>query len=157
MITSLRSQPDAGAIVEPQPASRPLFPGYFEPLTAPDPLHTITAHIPPGIVQQCLDPAIAIAPILRCQRNNGLRQRIFVSTNNGGVTLRSAWLTDKPAGMTFRQTVPSPNPPDCLPAPFGAYKFPEATSLSICFSSDRSATRRFRRTFSRSRSFIRLA
>jgi hypothetical protein len=47
-IASLRPQPDAGAIVEPKPAVRPLFHGYFEPLTAPDPLHPIAAHIPPG-------------------------------------------------------------------------------------------------------------
>ena len=49
--------------------------------------------------------------------------------------------------MTLRETVLPPNAFNCLPAPFGAYKFPEATSLSTCFSSDRSATRRFRRTF----------
>jgi hypothetical protein len=59
--------------------------------------------------------------------------------------------------MTFRETVLLPNTLDCLAAPLGAYKFPEATSLSTCFSSARSATRRFRRTFSRCSSFIRLA
>ena len=52
MIASLRPEPDAGSIVEPEPASRPLFLGYFEPLTAPDPLHPVAAHVPPGIVQQ---------------------------------------------------------------------------------------------------------
>jgi len=29
MVAMLRSQPDAGSVVEPQPAARPLFPGYF--------------------------------------------------------------------------------------------------------------------------------
>lgn len=52
MIAPLRSQSDAGAVVEPEPAPRPLFARYFEPLTAPDPLHPVTAHVPPGIVQQ---------------------------------------------------------------------------------------------------------
>jgi hypothetical protein len=52
MIAPFRPQPDAGSIVEPEPASRPLFLGYFEPLTAPDPLHAIAAHVPPGLVQQ---------------------------------------------------------------------------------------------------------
>ena len=134
-----------------------MFLGYFEPLTAPDPLHPIAAHIPPGLVQQCLDPTIAVPAVLRCESNNGPCQRIFISMNNGGVTLRSAGLTDNPAGVTLRETVLFPNALNRLPAPFGAYNFPEATSLSTCFSSDRSATRRFRRTFSRSRSFIRLA
>jgi tRNA threonylcarbamoyl adenosine modification protein YeaZ len=84
-------------------------------------------------------------------------QFIFISTDNGGVALRSAWLTDKPAGVPLRETILPPNAFNCLSAPFGAYKFPEATSLRTCFLSDRSATRRFRRTFSRSRSFIRFA
>ncbi len=33
-------------------------------------------------------------------------------------------------------------PFDCLPAPLGGYKFPEATSASTCFSRERSATSR---------------
>ena len=129
--------------VKPKPTSRPLLLGHFKPLTAPDPLHPIAADVPPGFVQQCLDPAIAVPAVLRCQRDNGLRQRIFISTDNGGVTLRSAGLTDDPAGMTLRETKLPPNAFNGLPAPFGAYKFPEAISLSTCFSSDRSATRRF--------------
>jgi hypothetical protein len=52
MVAPLWAQPDAGPIIEPEPASRPLFLGYFKPLTAPDPLHPIAAYIPPGIVQQ---------------------------------------------------------------------------------------------------------
>jgi hypothetical protein len=52
MVTSLRPQAYARAVVEPEPAPRLLFAGYFEPLTAPDPLHPVTAHVPPGIVQQ---------------------------------------------------------------------------------------------------------
>ena len=52
VIASLRPEPDAGSIVEPEPAAWPLFFGYFKPLTAPDPLHAIAAHVPPGIVQQ---------------------------------------------------------------------------------------------------------
>jgi hypothetical protein len=41
--------------------------------------------------------------------------------------------------------------------PLRAEKFPEATSFSTCFSSDNSATNRFNREFSFSRSFSRLA
>ena len=109
MIAPLRSQPDAGAVVEPQTASWPLFLGYFQPLTAPDALHTVLAHIPPGLVEQCRDPAIAIATILGGQGDDGPRQRIFISSNNGRVTLRSARLADEPAGMAFRETVLLPN------------------------------------------------
>jgi hypothetical protein len=52
MIAPFWSQPDAGPIVEPKPAPWPLFLGYFEPLTAPDPLYAIAAYLPSGIVQQ---------------------------------------------------------------------------------------------------------
>jgi hypothetical protein len=69
----------------------------------------------------------------------------------------AAGLVDDPAGVAFGEPIILPDPLDCLSAPFGAYKFPDATSFRICFSSDRSATSRFRRTFTRSRSFIRLA
>jgi hypothetical protein len=51
MIAPFRPHPDAGSIVEPEPASRPLFFGYFEPLTAPDLLYPIATHVPPGLVQ----------------------------------------------------------------------------------------------------------
>jgi hypothetical protein len=135
-----------------------MFSWYFEPLTAPDPLvYTITTNPPASLDQQRGDPAIAIASVLRSQRDNRSRQRIFISSDDGGVSLRSAVLSDDPAGVAFREAVLLPNALDSLPASLGAYKFPEATSVSTCFSSDRSATRRLRRTFSRSSSFIRFA
>jgi hypothetical protein len=157
MVAVLRSQPDAGSVVEPQPAARPLLPGYFQPLTAPDPLDPITPDLPASLGKQRCDPAIAISSVLGCERDDRSRQRILIRSNDSGVPLGSAVLADDPAGLTFGETILPSNAFYCLPAPFGAYKFPEATSLSTCFSSDRSATRRLRRTFSRSRSFIRLA
>jgi hypothetical protein len=84
-------------------------------------------------------------------------QPIFVSAGNERVTLRAAGLADDPAGLAFREPILLPDPLDRLPAPFGAYKFPEEMSFRTCFSSDRSATNRFRRTFSFSKSFTRRA
>ena len=52
MIAMLRPQPDAGSVVEPEPASWPLLPGYFQPLTAPDPLDAITSDLPAGVGKQ---------------------------------------------------------------------------------------------------------
>ena len=69
----------------------------------------------------------------------------------------AAGLVDDPAGVAFGEPILLLDALNRPPAPFGAYKFPDATSFRICFSSDRSATSRFRRTFSRSKSFIRLA
>ena len=157
VIALLWSQPDAGAVVEPEPASRLLLPGYFQPLTAPDALNPIPAHVPACVGKQRCDPAIAVAAVLGGKGDDRSRQRILVSSDDGGVSLCPAGLADDPAGLALRETVLLPDAIHRLPAPLGAYKFPEATSLRTCFSSDRSATRRLSRTFSRSRSFIRLA
>jgi hypothetical protein len=157
MVSMLRSQPDAGPVVEPQTTPRLLFPGYFKPLTAPDPLDPITSDLPASIGEQRCNPAIAISSVLGCERDYRPRQRILISPDNRGVSLRPAVLADDPAGLAFREAILPSDAFNRLPAPLGAYKFPEATSLSTCFSSDKSATRRLRRTFSRSRSFIRFA
>ena len=150
-------QPNARPIVQPEPAARLVLLRYFQPLTAPDPLHAITANLPTSLDQKCGDPPVAIASILRGKSNDRSSQRILASSDSACVSLRAARLVDDPAGMTFREPVSLADALDRLSAPFGAYKFPEATSFRICFSSERSATSRFRRTFSRSKSFIRLA
>ena len=80
-----------------------------------------------------------------CRGDNRSRQRILISTNNGGISLRPAVLAADPTGTALGETVLLPDGFYCLSAPFGAYKFSEAPSLSTCFSSDRSATSRLRR------------
>ena len=102
-------------------------------------------------------PEMALPTILRAQGDDGPRQRIFISSNRGNVALRSTRLADQLAGMTFREAIYLPDAPHRLPASVGRYKFPEAISLRTCFSRDKSATSRFNRAFSRSRSFMRLA
>jgi len=52
MIAMPWSQPNAGAVVEPQPPSRLLPFGYFKPLTAPDPLEAITPNLPTSFRKQ---------------------------------------------------------------------------------------------------------
>jgi len=148
VIAPLRPETDAGPVIEPQTASRLMFLRYFQPLAAPDTLHTVGSNTPTCILEQLGDPAIAIAAIFRCERNDRSCQRIFVRTDNPCITLCTTWLADEPAGVTFREPILLPNPLDRLPTPFGAYKFPEAISFRTCFSSDRSATRRLSRVFS---------
>jgi hypothetical protein len=48
---SLGPQPNAGAVVEPQPASRLMLLGHLQPLTAPDALYPIPAHTPACCLQ----------------------------------------------------------------------------------------------------------
>jgi hypothetical protein len=99
---SLWPEPKARAVVEPQTSPRPLFLGYFEALPAPDALNPVLAHPPAADPQQCGDPAIAVTTILRRKRDNGLGQRILVSTNRGNVALGAPRLADDPAGMSLR-------------------------------------------------------
>jgi hypothetical protein len=77
------------------------------------------------LVGGLLNPAIAIAAVLHSQSHDGLHQAVFVSSHNDRVALRAAWLADDPAGVAFREPILLPNPLDRLPAPLGAYKFPE--------------------------------
>jgi hypothetical protein len=100
---------------------------------------------------------MAVAPILGRQRQYGLRQPILVSAGDDRVTLRATRLADDPAGLAFRETILLPRSRHCLSAPFGAYKFPEEMSFSTGSFRDISATRRFNRAFSFSRSFVRRA
>ena len=52
MIAVPRSQPNAGAVIEPQPPSRLLPFGYLKPLTESDPLDAITANLPASFLKQ---------------------------------------------------------------------------------------------------------
>lgn len=87
-------------------------------------------------------------------RNNGddgMGQGIFVSPNGGHVTLCLTGLADDAAGVALREVVLLPDASHRLPTPLGAYKFPCAMSLRICFSSERSAICQRKRAFSRSK------
>jgi hypothetical protein len=136
MIAMLRPQADARSVVQPEPAARSLLPGYFKSLTAADPLDTITAELPAGVGKQRCDPTIPVSSVLGCQRDNRSRQSVLISSNDGGVSLCPAALADNPSGMAFGEAILLRDAFNRLTAPFGAYKFPEATSFSTCFSSD---------------------
>ena len=104
--------------------------GDLQPLATPDALNPVLAHLPPGCLQQRGDAAVAIAPVIGRQSNDGPGQPFLVGRHGGHVALRAAVLTDDPAGVTFRETVLLPDAVDRLPASLGGYKFPEATSAS---------------------------
>ena len=56
-----RPEPDARAIVEPQPTPLRLAFGHFQALLTPDLLHTLVVHMPPFDAQQIRDLTIAVA------------------------------------------------------------------------------------------------
>lgn len=123
VIAMERPQPYAGAIVQPQPASRPMLLRDLEPLTTPDPLNPVLAHLPPGCLQQRGDTAVTVASVLGRQGDDGAGQRILVSRYRGHVALRAPVLADDPAGVALREAVLLLDRVDCLPASLWGYKF----------------------------------
>src|SRR4051794_22748202 len=61
MVGPLRAETNAGAVVEPQPTAWPMLLGHLEPLTAPDALNPVLAHMPACDLQQSGDAAIVQA------------------------------------------------------------------------------------------------
>ena len=157
MVAPLRPQPYARAVIQPEPTSGFLLLGNVQPFPAPDPLSTVSANLPSDGLEQRCDPPIAITAILAGQGDDGLRQLILVWAGLGYIALRATGMIQQAASTTFREFVGPSDLGYRLPAPVRAYKFPAATSLRICFSSDKSATSRFKRLFSFSNSFSRRA
>ena len=75
--------------------------GNLQPLATPDPFDPVLAQQPARMLQQCRDPAIAVAAILAGQHNDGLGERIFVVPLRRPVTLRAAWLFHHSARPPF--------------------------------------------------------
>jgi hypothetical protein len=147
-----RPQPHAEAIVQPQPASRPMLSRNLEPLTTPDPLNPVFPHLPPRCLQQRGDAAVAIASVFRRQGDDGAGQRILVSRHGRYGALRAPIPADDPTGVALREAVLLLDRVDGLPVSLRGYKFcwrcpsgPATTSASTCFSNDKSATSRLNR------------
>lgn len=104
MVSMLRSQAHARAVVQPQPAPRLLLLRNLQPFTAPDPLHPILAHIPAGLAQKDRNAAVSISTILVSQRNDGPGQRVFIVPLCRVVAMRAAWLMDQLARMALTHT-----------------------------------------------------
>src|SRR3712207_8073519 len=105
MVGPLGPQPDAGAVVEPQPPPGSVLLGNFEPLATPDALNPVLAHTPACDLQKSGDAAVAIAPVLGSQGHDDSGECIFVSPHGGHVTLCATWLADDMAGVGLRGAV----------------------------------------------------
>src|SRR5271170_5289659 len=157
VIRTLRSQPNARPIVQPQPPTGPLFLRYFQPLATPDALYPICARLPTITLQQRRNSPVSVATVFTGQGNDRFRQCLFVDLRDRGIALCPSPLPQQPAGMALTHYVLFARMLHRTTPPLRAQKFPEATSFRICFSRDSSATKRFNLEFSRSSSFIRFA
>jgi hypothetical protein len=153
----LRPQPDARAIVQPEPAAFRLLLWHLQPLLAPDPLDTLAVHRPAGITQQGGHPAIAVATILLGERDDVVGEPLLVICPAWHLAMRRSMLPKHPAYPSLGDRQLTPQLINATPPPRGAQKFPRAASCKISLSSVRSEIARRSRAFSFSRSFIRRA
>src|SRR5512135_1188041 len=107
---------------------------------------------PALLLQQPGHGPIAITAVQTSKFEDGVGQCRFVCPRHRLVALGCSWLPHYTAGKALRDAKPFSEHLHCIAPASGAYQFPEATSFSIAFSKDRSATMRFNRAFSRSRS-----
>src|SRR5690606_7990477 len=107
--------------------------------------------------EQRMDTAIAVTAIFLRQRDNVGRQAPLVGIISRRMSLCRAVLAEHAAGPSLRYRQRTTDLLDRLAATGGAQKVSFDASCRIALSSARSATSRFNRAFSRSKSFIRRA
>ena len=155
MVRPLRSEPDAGAIVQPEPAPFLLLRWDLQPFALPDALDPFVVHVPARLVQQRRHRPVAVTAILRRQLDDVRRQRVFIGPSARDLPLCRAVLTERATGAALRYAKRLSHAIDALPAARRAQKFPRAASVRMSLSSVRSETARLSRAFSFSSSFKR--
>src|SRR5271165_1622798 len=105
VIRTLRSQPNARPIVQPQPPTGPLFLWYLQPLATPDALYPIFAHVPASTLQQRRNSSVSVATVFTGQGNDRFRQRLFVDPRDRGIALCPSPLPQQLAGMALAHFV----------------------------------------------------
>ncbi len=101
MVGTLRPQPDAGAVVQPEPAFLRLFTRDLQPLLPPDSFDPLDVHRPASPLQQRRDAAVAIAAVLGGERDDvGPQGRLIVGRRRR-LALRGTMLPQDPARPSF--------------------------------------------------------
>ena len=143
--------------VEPQPTSLRLPLRHLQPLLPPDPLHPLVLHPPALDAEHVRDASVAVAAESTRESHDITSERPLVTRHFPRPALGRAWLPEHPARSPLRRPELLTYTHHTTSSALGAQKFPSAASSSISLSSVKSATARFRRPFSRSRSFRRRA
>ena len=115
MVGPLGTQPDAGAVVEPEPAPLRLLAGHLQPLAPPQALDPLVVDQPAGVAQQGGDPAIAVTTVPAGQLDHVRDQAILVVTAARDTALGRA------APAPGRPDAPRSGMVEALAAARGAY------------------------------------
>src|SRR5271155_599743 len=157
VILPLWTQPHAAAIVQPQPSPFRLFLRHFQAFLSPHPLNTLVVYHPALVSQHRRDPRRAVAAIHRRQFDQPSRQWLFIFPDLRRMPLRPSGLAQHSACSAFANVQFFLDAIHRFTPTRRAQKFGRAASRRIALSSSASASRRFRRAFSCSNSFHRLA
>jgi hypothetical protein len=101
VVRPLRSEPDAGAVCQPQSPFLGLLGWHLEPFPAPDPLDALDVHRPARGAQESRDLAVAVAAILPRQGDDVGGQRLLVVSAPRYLALCRAMLAERLAGAAF--------------------------------------------------------
>ena len=101
VIAVLGPEPEAGAVVQPEPATLRLPGRHLQPLASPDPLHPLVIHEPAGPAQQLGDLAIAVAAIEPGQLDDVGGQPLFIVSPVRDLALRRAMLAERRTGAAL--------------------------------------------------------
>ena len=98
MIGTFWSQPDARAVIEPEPALLSLLRWDFQPFTSPDPLDPLVVYVPARVAQQTSDYSISVSPVLAGEFDDVFGQLLLVGRAAWNLALRGAMLPENAAG-----------------------------------------------------------
>jgi hypothetical protein len=115
MVGPLRTQVNAGPVIQPEPPLPGLPVRHLQPLLPPDPLHALHVYRPASGPQQRRDPAVSMSAILRGQRDNAPGQSHIIGSRRRALALRRSVLPqtgDTRAEMTGSTNGCSGSPAD---------------------------------------------
>jgi hypothetical protein len=120
MVRTLGLKPNARAVVQPQTLAFWLLHRNFQPLTFPDPFDTLVIDKPARTPEQFCDPAIAVATVVACERDDVGGQPFFIVTAARPFALSRTMLTEHLAKPALGNGKQAPDMRDASPATRGA-------------------------------------
>ena len=120
MVRALGPQTDARPIVQSKPPPLRLLLWNLQPLPPPYTLYALHVHRPTGLPKERRDAPVAVAPVLRGERDDVSDQRVFIGLALRHLPLGRAVLPEDTTGEPFRDPELLPDMLDASTAAGGA-------------------------------------
>jgi len=104
MLRSLWAQPDAGTLIQAEPAPFRLFSWHTQPFPPPDTHHPAMADLPAPTCEQRMNTPVSITAILAGQANHVAREDGFVRPGLRCIANRRSGDAQRPTDSSFRVT-----------------------------------------------------